>query len=277
MNPECRSFRTALSEALCPTAQGERRELGWHRHLLTCNECRDLLAAEEVLDELLASLPIPRLRPDLAKRVLARLEHDRVLARLEHVREHQAVLDDAGDDRFNELLAVEGEPDVPSGLAQRVLAGVSEARAQQSRDAAAAGLDLLLDRLPEPEVPAGLEARVLAGVAPHRRTGRLLRFPGRLGAVTALAAAVLLAALVWLAFDVFEGRGAPTVNPRESGPDIVDTSDNVDPELLAALDVLENWDAVTSDDLDLLLDDLDALDFMLIEHGSGVSDEEEEG
>ena len=53
------------------------RELAWHEHLLGCAECQGLLRSEEVLEELLASLPVPHLPPDLTRRVLQRLQRER--------------------------------------------------------------------------------------------------------------------------------------------------------------------------------------------------------
>jgi hypothetical protein len=128
----------------------ELRELSWHEHLLGCGGCRELMEREEALEELLATLPAPRLSPELARRVLERL------------REVQEALGD-----LDALLALDREAEAPAGLAGRVLASlVSErglVRGALSDDEL---LDALLDRDPAPAAPAGLAERVLAGLSP---------------------------------------------------------------------------------------------------------------
>ena len=62
LDRNCIAFRRELERALrgapARTAVGEgTAELGWHHHLLSCVACRDLLAAEQALEVLLASLP----------------------------------------------------------------------------------------------------------------------------------------------------------------------------------------------------------------------------
>ncbi len=248
MNSDCLAFRRDLAEALDVDTldTSARRALGWHEHLLSCDACRDMLSKEEALDELLASLPVPRLPQDLARRVLARLAAE----------------------RLEDLLALADEPVVPSGLSQRVLAGV--------RDRELDALDVVLGRLPEPVVPSDLAARTLRALAPQRAepaaAGKLLAFPRALLA-SAAAAAVLVAGLLWFVFG--RERDASSLAPTENdAPFVVDADEVVDPELLDALDVLENWEAVTSDDLDLLLAELDAIDLALLEHGDEPATEE---
>ena len=74
----CIEFRCLLEEALSGRADPPRlTELGWHEHLLGCGDCRGLLEAEEALELLLASLPDPKLPPDLRRRVLLRLRAGR--------------------------------------------------------------------------------------------------------------------------------------------------------------------------------------------------------
>ncbi|MCC7010935.1 MAG: hypothetical protein IT454_00120 [Planctomycetes bacterium] len=127
-------------------------QLGWHEHLLSCAECRELLQAEEALDVLLSSMPQPHLPPELARRVLAKLEPARA------------------DLELDRLLDSSLEAPVPSDLARSVLRKLAAARSAQESEEPA--LDALLARLPEPEVPASLAARVLAGLAHERDLAR---------------------------------------------------------------------------------------------------------
>ena len=291
----CQAFRDALAGALStggahsggagvPGAPGRVAELGWHEHLLSCDECRSLLASEEALDVLLASLPEPRLPADLAARVLERLVRQRA----------------AGDEALEALLGRDPEPEVPGGLAARVLAGLAPSRAEAGvPESKPDPLDALLDRVPAPSVPEGLAERVLAGTrAPETP---ILAGPGSGGRWRLAAAAVLvLSGSVWLAWLLGDRRELGTGRERETaelpvelrldpapdrtelasgdppgGPDVA--AGDVDPELLAALDVLEDWEALTSDDLDLLLGELDALDWALLEHADEVGLGEDEG
>jgi hypothetical protein len=150
----CREFRAALAAAL---GDGPRAAsgLGWHEHLLGCESCRALLASEEALDALLATLPEPALEPGAAARVLARLA-----------------------DELDGLL--DAPPaGAPHGLSARVLAGLREERS-------AAALDALLGRWEREPAPADLAARTLARLRPARRA------PARRRAALRLAAAALL-------------------------------------------------------------------------------------
>lgn len=262
MSTECTRFRLALEEVLSRRASSEA--LGWHEHLLGCGPCRELLEAEEALEELLRSLPEPRLPGDLARRVLERLRAAR----------------DA--DALERLLDRDEAPVVPGGLAGRVLAGLEGSREE-------ARLDALLDVLPEPGVPSGLADRILSGLEEERtpsrdnRRGSILPSKGMLW----MAAAALLLALFGLrgmrATDPAEpevarestpeARVAPALAGVEGAADAPppaaapERHDPVDPGLLASLDVLENWEWVTSEDLDLLLAELDEADWALLEYG----------
>lgn len=246
----CEAFRRSLAEALggAPARRGTA-ELQWHEHLLACGECRSLLEAEEALDELLASLPDPHLPPDLARRVLARLALER-----------QVPVDAL--EALDRLLDSSPQPEVPAGLGARVLRGLRGVRAGEKRR----GLDELLQLVPAPEVPDDLAERVLARVAPARAperagrpaaTFRLLRGGRRLA-----AAAIVLGLGLGLGF-LWTGTRARAPEP-------------VDDELLATLDVLENWDVLMSDDLDLLLVSLDPVDWTLLEIDPGVLEADEE-
>jgi len=224
----CTGFRSALEHAL-RGAKGKRTaELAWHEHLLGCSECQELLQSEEALEELLASLPEPRLPDDLTRRVLLRLERERT----------------AGA-RLDDLLDSSPLPAAPAGLGERVLSSLRAERQEQR-------LDDLLDRAPAPKVPAALASSVLAGLEAERHeaprtTLRLLR--GRRPWVSLAAAAAVVVAvgagLLW------RGDGAEGVV--------------VDEAILANLEVLENWDALMSDDLDLYLASLDPVDWTLLE------------
>ena len=135
----CEAFRRALEACLAGRPDAARlTELGWHDHLLSCGDCRELLAQEEALELLLASLPTPALPPELTSRVLGRL------------REKEQVLDG--------LLDLD-QVAVPSNLSARV------------REAAR--LDALLDLAAPVDVPADLAGRTLAGVHVRQQDERL--------------------------------------------------------------------------------------------------------
>ncbi len=210
MNP-CREFRRRLERALDARQRAPQdfTHLGWHEHLVSCTPCRELLEAEEALEMLLASLPDPRLPQDLAQRVLLRLVATR------------------GDERLDHLLALDEDAEAPSGQAARIVSGVRNDQDQK--------LDRLLERAGVVDVPEGLAGRVLAGVAAQcaaqPATARLLVFPRR-RLLRGAAALVLVAGSIGL---WSLSRAGLDEEPPEG--------------LLAALDVLENWDAIASDDL----------------------------
>ena len=251
VDPGCVPFRRELERALRGTPAGTARsaaELGWHRHLLACEDCRGLLAAEQALEELLRSLPAPRLPRDLARRVLARLEDER--------RREPRTGPVAASGGLDRLLELDPAPEVPAGLSTRVLGGLAEARAGIS-DPGEKDLDALLERLPDPRIPEGLSARLLSALEPERKRARFTRLAGRRLA----AAAALLLALGWI------WRAAVSGAPDDAAPETESVASieraegasgdaaglDVDEELLLNLDVLENWELVNSDDLDLLL------------------------
>lgn len=246
----CDDFRRSLAEALSgELARPSTTELQWHEHLLSCHECRSLLDAEEALEELLASLPDPHLPPDLARRVLARLELERH-GRMETTETVEAL---------DRLLDSSPRPVVPEGLGARVLRGLREARESATRRP----LDELLELVPAPEPPPGLAERVLARLAPARvekprTTLRLLRGGRRLAAAAVVLGLGLGLTFLW-------------TRTREPAPEPVDD------ELLATLDVLENWDFLMSDDIDLLLVSLDPVDWTLLEIDPDVLQADGEG
>lgn len=252
MNP-CRDFRQRLEAALVGELRGA--PVAWHSHLSACAACRDLFAAEEALDELLACLPHPELPVALARRVLLRLQRDQRL--------------DAALDR---ALGAEAPP---AGLAARVLAGV------QAKSAPS--LDDLLARLPEPSVPAGLAERIVAQVQHAQPALRPVAARTPLLRLGLAAAASLLAAFIGyrLVGDNAEPPQGPAIVdvPRQS-PDAAEPSIVPivpDAELLASLELLEEWELLMAQDVDLALGSLDDSDAELLLLDALVASEEEEG
>jgi len=205
---DCREFRAVLLQAL--EGQPVPRELtvlSWHQHLLSCGQCRTLLEREEALEELLATLPDPKLPPDLVRRVSARLRS---------VREGGRGLDD--------LLEL-AEMRTPEGLGARVSAGVR----------AELGLDRLLEVDSAIEVPAGLSASVLRAVGAERDRQFAPLQPWYLQVRTpylwaAAAGFLLLVLSPWVRRD---GAGVPDSGERIA---VYDVDDSFDPESLSASD-----------------------------------------
>jgi len=232
---ECQGFRAALEAELLGRPSEERLAgLAWHEHLLACGDCRELLEREEALETLLASLPEPRLPAELTRRVLVRLREDR-----------------SSELRLDRLLELAAEVRAPEGLAAGVLAGLADARYDDAGDPR---LDALLDLDRGVDVPPGLAGRVLAGLARARQPVRRRR-----AWLYAVAAGVLLAFLgrvLWL-----RTRPAPA---REEL--VAHAAPDPDPEMLAALDVLEEWDLLMQDDVDVLLSTLAPADVALLDY-----------
>ena len=244
MSGDCIRFRDALERRLAGARSGDLRDLAWHAHLLDCGGCRALLEAEEALEALLASLPEPRLPAELTRRVLAALRAAR-----------------ASGDPLERLLVLGGEVEVPEGLARDVLARV--ARRVASPVLREDRLDALPARAGAVEVPSGLSARILAGLSRARRPALRLARAG-----WALAAAVLLALATWI---LWPGRDGPR---REDPAPVAREVQTPDPELLAALDVLEQWDLLMRDDLELMLSTLGLADEALLEYAGEAPAEE---
>ncbi|MFT6041003.1 MAG: hypothetical protein ACI9C2_001169 [Gammaproteobacteria bacterium] len=330
MSSHCQDFRRRLRDALEGGLRGERssiesvRPLAWHEHLFTCPECRDLLEAEEALEQVLASMPLPAVPKELAHRILERLSVERtapelvgthgdldsLLAKadqveipndlpelvLQNLREARLA---AGKDGLELLLDALPEPLIPSGLSSRVQRAVEAERT--------ANLDALLNLIPAPEVPEGLALGILNTLEAERSAGTHARAVApilrpRFGAVRYAAA---IAATLVVAFGAWRltSDGGPS-NPQETGRDgfvkvqpepVIDSSDArlsprmveevaglensqdanseietllavtlPDANVLASLDVLEDWELLMSDDIDLLLGSLDEADAELL-------------
>lgn len=249
MSLECIGFRTALEAELLGRPSQERLAgLAWHEHVLSCGDCRELLEREEALETLLASLPEPRLPSALAQRVLVRLREDR-----------------AAEVRLERLLDLDADLRAPRGLAAGVLAGLARQRfaSASGSDRAEARLDEILELDREVQAPPGLAGRVLAGLARERRA---VRGPARTAPLRrrawlyAVAAGLLLAflgRLYWL-------RARP--DARATSAPVVHVDPAPDPEMLAALDVLEEWDLLMQDDIDVLLSTLGPADLALLDY-----------
>lgn len=242
MSPTCRAFRLLLERRLTRRATRERlSDLAWHEHLFACADCRALLEDEEALESLLASLPEPRLTPVVRERVLARLRR----AREEDWAREEDVLDRMLD------RAASGAP--PADLARGVLAGLSVRRADERLDRL-----LALDRV---AVPAGLSARTLGALRLARRAPR--RVAARFVAIAAAAAA--LAAIAWIAWPRRADTSRATTDLAQSSEPVVRPVTPppfaaIDEDVLAAFDVLENWDVLVSGDVETLLGTLPAAD-----------------
>lgn len=263
MNAACRAFRDRLAIAL--SGPPELAELSWNEHLLGCADCRALLEAEEALEALLASLPEPRLPPALTQRVLARLAGAR------------------DDSSLDALLALPELEPAPGDLAGDVLAALRPHRRRARDEREDAALDRLLDRVPAPAVPAGLADRLLRGIEAHRRRPRPTLVSAR-PTVIAAAAALLIAlgTATWLSWAHWPAGGldgpsggqetagtepSRPLAPQSPGEMLGEPSD----ELLASLDLLESWDLLTGDDLELALASLDPVDQVLLElEGGGI-------
>lgn len=248
MKLDCLAFRTLLEKKLVgrpdPTSLSA---LSWHGHLLDCADCRDLFEGEEALEALLASWPEPRLSPEEKRRVLTALAKSK----------RTAVSLDA-------LLERDAEFAAPNELAARVLAGL-----EQSRTAEVArvddALDRLLDRAGDVAVPERLGRRVLAALASERAPARRKVLAWRRSTWALAAAAVLVVSLVvWLA----KRREGVDVRPIivQDQPTTTPTA-TPDAQMLAALDVLENWDLLMqSDDVDALLSTIGTADEVLLDY-----------
>lgn len=289
MNAACARFRARLARLLSGRAAPRALdELSWHEHLLACGECRELLEQEHALDQLLASLPCPELSPELAQRVLAKLQPQR-----------------SSEVSLDQLLEL-STADSPGGLARSVLAGLAGERTLGQVKRALGGderaLDRLLERVPAPRPPADLAARVLAKARFQRAREQpaaqrpSVRIAPRLRRFALVAGLALALGLIALRLATRTERAqeelalldpvtpAEPVTPADSvAPMHAPRTETVtDPardepsqELLAALDLLESWELVASEDLDVQLNALDSMDelFLSIEADPDASDD----
>jgi hypothetical protein len=301
MNEACHEFRTRLVQVLSGVPRLE--ELAWHEHLLGCAECRELLEAEEALEALLTTLPEPQLPPALAGRVLARLSAARdpldslleldatgdapadlagdVLAAL---RPHRARgRDEAALDRLLERVPATA---VPAGLADRVLDGL-EVHRSRPRPRLVRGPVLALVGALAAAVLAAILFGTLRGDEPDPSDEAVAAVEPRPGEVETPPKAP----------DESGESGEPTATERDPAPEPVPdpdpaaqiaaqgpTSEPPEPltpqdpgdatewppdELLASLELLESWDLLNNDDLDLALASLDAVDEVLLDFEAG--------
>jgi hypothetical protein len=235
LKDSCRAFQDHLAAALGGAAQepaGSLRALSWHSHLLQCAACRELLATEEALEGLLATLPAPRLPAGVAERVLARLAEER---------------QDAALDR---LLELANASRAPVDLARKVLARLEDERQSTA-------LDRLLDRLPQPAVPQGLAGRVLAGLERERAPRTWLERARRAPVLLRLAAAAALVLGAAMAIDAL--RPEDSVDLAGFAPG------GPPPELLESLELLQDWELINDESLDVVLTGLDTADEVLLE------------
>lgn len=296
MKPDCKDFRrlleTKLVGAPSPT---ELSQLSWHEHLLACGDCRRILESEEALEELLATLPNPRLSPLMTARVLARLRSargedaalealldrdrepatpaglaERVLARLEDERRlGRATSAGASspnrrpDRNIDALLDADREIIAPKDLVSRVQRGIAAERA-----ASPASAEARLDRLLERDVvvaPAGIAGRVIAALETARRaeTVRAPRFAPSTRWVYAAAATLLAALVAWL---VWTKRSEPKTTVAQIAPTAEYSTNPAQPDdqMLAVLPALENWERLGQ--VDVLLSTLGPADEALLEY-----------
>ncbi|MED6335448.1 MAG: hypothetical protein VYE81_08610 [Planctomycetota bacterium] len=290
-NADCHGFRRGLERALSgrPVPAG-LRELSWHEHLLGCGECRELLEREEALEELLATLPTPRLSPELARRVLERLREvrrglgdldellalvagaeapgglaHRVLIALEEERTPTV------DERLDALLARDPAPQIPHGLSERLLSGLAPALMEARADER---LDALLARDPDPLVPAGLAEGVLDAREDQRFP---LPTPFVLRLATSRWAYAAAAGLLIAAFGLWRpGADAPTADHlalSEPPPGMLDLFDVLSEDLLFEDELLEGEDGL---EVDLSLS-LGAREEVLMDYEFPEGPSEEEG
>ncbi|MFT5057249.1 MAG: hypothetical protein ACI89E_000012 [Planctomycetota bacterium] len=248
MKEQCFEFRSHLSSALeGPTntegqsdsmAQAREMEnLGWHEHLLQCAECRQLLEGEQILDELLGSLPDPELSQSQRESLVLRLAENLRLERW---------LDVA--DPFDRA---------PVGLSERILQGV---RASTQAPPQSVNIDGHLAELDHVEAPVGLAGRVMrqcqentphgdVELTPQKTRPAHARSRGvpllRHWLSTGLVAASLAAFLWYLPGMSNKVPNQPSEFIAETD---VGTDTTADAEVLALLDTLEVMDLV--DELD---------------------------
>jgi len=155
VNAACSSFRSLLEQKLAGRPDpSSLRSLAWHEHLLGCGACRTLLEDEEALEGLLATLPDPRLPPEIRRRVLVALARSR-----------------NEEDALDRLLDLDHDTLAPTGLARGVLDGLAARRAEIAAGRDEDPLEHLLVAGDTVDVPSGLAGSVLASLEHARRAG----------------------------------------------------------------------------------------------------------
>jgi hypothetical protein len=291
MTTNCREFRTLLELVLeGRAAEHALVELSWHEHLVACGECRQLLQAEEALEILLATLPDPKLPAHLARRVVLRLRD---------ARKSESQLD-----ALLELDRAARAPDRLAQSVLARLRPERERSAESALVESEAKLDRWLEFDRDVAVPDGLAGRVLAGLRSERSATRSAHEPVRVGGVLvpqpvfvpqngasrgtkwmrspwvyAAAAGILATFVGWSLWQGAEvAPHGDTNNVAENGARgdhgdktakrLAPRDPNAAPDadMLAALDVLEHWELLKSDDVDVLLSSsIDPADEALLE------------
>ena len=165
------------------------------------------------------------------------------------------------EEALEDVLGALEEPLPPVQLAARVLAALAPARAARElpRPISAqveARLDELLELVPSPSPPAGLARRVLARLAGER--------PPRQRPLRARTLLFVAAGIALVAFGLWSWRRHTGQRPEQAIAGVApDGTPEADEELVSY--ALENWELVTSEDLDLWLGGLDPLEQELIE------------
>jgi hypothetical protein len=262
VSSECTSFRAALEAELLGRPSQERLAwLSWNEHLLGCADCRELLQKEEALEVLLATLPEPRLPAALLERVLRRLRRDLAEeTRLEKLLDLDRELDPDAVAHARSASGLRRREDAPPGLAAEILARLEPERRVLAASSADARLDALLDIDREIAVPSGLAGRTLRSLALARRAPR--RKIGRLVAAAAGIALLFFGRIAWLRVRSETRPGAQV----ERSPELAARDAEPDPQMLAALDVVEQWDLLMQDDVDVLLSTLGPGDEALLDY-----------
>lgn len=250
MKLDCLAFRTLLEKKLVgrpdPTSLSE---LSWHGHLLDCADCRELFEGEEALEALLATWPEPRLSPDEKRRVLTALAKSK-----------------RSEISLDALLERDAEFVPPGDLAARVLAGLEKSRGAEAARADAA-LDRLLDRAGQVEVPRHLGRHVLTALAAQRTVARPMLALRRSTWALAAAAVLLVSLVVWLAKRRDGVDVPPIIVQDQPSSTPAAAAATPDAQMLAALDVLENWDLLMlSTDVDALLATIGTAEEVLLDY-----------
>lgn len=172
------------------------------------------------------------------------------------------------EESLEELLAALQEPSAPDELAARVLSALAGSRtggaAETESSRAERRLDAWLEQVPAPRAPRGLARRVLAGLAAERVPQRPVI--ARRGLLAAAGVALVVAGGLWIGL-----RRAPRpereilTQTRPFGSARAGSAPGLEGDEELVSYALENWDLVTSEDLDLWLGGLDPLDQVLIE------------